>query len=53
MGMYFVTGVESASDNLKLGFTVAWTVINLVVVIGGLTRIRRARRSRSSDRRPY
>lgn len=43
---YFGAGIERASDSLKVAFTVVWTVINLVVVIRGLTRIRTARVNR-------
>jgi hypothetical protein len=43
IGVYFAAGIERASDSVKIGFTVIWTLINLVVVIRGLTRIRRAR----------
>lgn len=44
---YFGAGIERASDGMKLGFTVVWTVINLAVVVRGLTRIRSARGGRS------
>jgi hypothetical protein len=40
---YFVAGVEHASDPAKLAFTVIWTVLTLLVVLRGLTRIRKAR----------
>ena len=48
---YFLGGVERASDPLKLGFTVVWTVITLAVVLRGLTRIRTARLNRAGSRR--
>lgn len=48
IAVYFGAGIERASDSAKLVFTVVWTVINLVVVLRGLTRIRSARMSRSS-----
>ena len=43
---YFWTGIERASDGVKIAFTVVWTVITLAVVIRGLTRIRTARVNR-------
>lgn len=43
IAVYFGAGIERASDGMKLGFTVVWTVINLAVVVRGLTRIRSAR----------
>ncbi len=47
LGTYFLAGIERASDGVKLGFTVIWTVANLVVVIRGLGRIRSARLNRT------
>jgi len=43
IAVYFGAGIEWASDSMKIAFTVVWTVINLAVVIRGLTRIRSAR----------
>jgi len=43
IAVYFGAGIERGSDRVKIAFTVVWTVINLVVVIRGLTRIRSAR----------
>ena len=40
---YFLGGIDRSSDQLKLLFTVAWTVITLVIVLRGLLRIRQAR----------
>jgi hypothetical protein len=40
---YFLGGIDRSSDQIKLLFTVFWTVITLVVVLRGLLRIRRAR----------
>ena len=40
---YFRGGVWHASDAGKLGFTAVWTIATLVIVVGGLTRLRRAR----------
>ena len=48
IAVYFGAGIQRASDSVKLGFTVVWTAINLVVVIRGLTRIRSARVNRPS-----
>lgn len=46
IAVYFGAGIERSSDSLKLTFTVVWTVINLAVVIRGLTRLRSARVNR-------
>lgn len=46
IALYFLAGIERASDSVKIGFTVVWTVITLAVVIRGLTRIRSARVNR-------
>lgn len=46
IAVYFGAGIQRASDGVKLSFTVVWTVINLAVVIRGLTRIRSARVNR-------
>lgn len=46
IAVYFGAGIERASDGLKIAFTVVWTVINLAVVIRGLSRIRSARVNR-------
>lgn len=43
IAVYFGAGIERASDSMKIAFTVVWTVINLAVVIRGLTRLRSAR----------
>jgi hypothetical protein len=43
IAVYFGAGIERSSDSVKIGFTVIWTVVNLAVVIRGLTRIRSAR----------
>ena len=40
---YFLGGIDRSSGQMKLLFTVVWTVITLVVVLRGLLRIRRAR----------
>jgi len=40
---YFLGGIDRSSDQMKLLFTVVWTVITLVVVLRGLLRIRQAR----------
>lgn len=46
IAVYFGAGIERAPDGVKIGFTVLWTVMNLAVVIRGLTRIRTARVNR-------
>ena len=40
---YILGGIDRSTDQMKLLFTVVWTVITLVVVLRGLLRIRRAR----------
>ena len=40
---YFMAGVERVSDGNKLLYTAVWTGVTLLVVLRGLTRIRRAR----------
>jgi hypothetical protein len=40
---YFLAGIGRATDGAKLAFTAVWTVATLLVVVRGLTRIRRAR----------
>ena len=40
---YFRGGIWDASDTGKLVFTAVWTLATLVIVVGGLARIRRAR----------
>jgi hypothetical protein len=40
---YFLGELRTLSDPAKLAFTVVWTVVTLVVVIRGLSRIRKAR----------
>jgi hypothetical protein len=47
---YFLTRVRSASDAVKLGFTVLWTLATLAVVVRGLTRLRKARLQIPSSR---
>jgi putative Mn2+ efflux pump MntP len=46
IGVYFGAEIERASDSVKIAFTVIWTVVNLAVVVRGLTRIRGARVNR-------
>jgi hypothetical protein len=40
---YFMGGIWDASDPGKLVFTAVWTLATLAIVVGGLSRIRRAR----------
>ena len=47
VGTYFLAGLGSASDTVKLGFTAVWTMVTLGVVLRGLSRIRRVRLDRS------
>jgi hypothetical protein len=46
IAVYFLAGIERAADNVKIAFTLVWTVSTLAVVIRGLARIRNARLSR-------
>jgi hypothetical protein len=43
VAVYFLGRLRSASDPVKVGYTVLWTLATLGVVIRGLTRLRRAR----------
>lgn len=43
VGGYFAGGIVRASSAVKLGFTAAWTLITMVVVLRGLSRIRSIR----------
>jgi hypothetical protein len=40
---YFLGDIDRSSSQIKLFFTIVWTVITLLVVLRGLLRIRRAR----------
>lgn len=40
---YFLGGIDRSSDQMKLLFTVGWTLITLVIVLRGLLRIRQGR----------
>ena len=40
---YFAAGLVHASAAAKLGYTAVWTLVTLVVVLRGLTRIRALR----------
>lgn len=43
IGGYFAAGLVRASTAAKLGYTAAWTLVTMVVVLRGLTRIRAIR----------
>ena len=43
IGAYFLAGLRHAAPETRLAFTVLWMVATLLVVLVGLTRIRRAR----------
>jgi hypothetical protein len=45
---YFLFHLNAAGDPAKLGYTAAWTVVTLLAVLRGLTRIRSLRRHRGS-----
>jgi membrane protein DedA with SNARE-associated domain len=40
---YFLGSIDRSSDQMKLLFTILWTVVTLVVVLRGLLRIRKTR----------
>ena len=40
---YVIAGLASATANLALGYTIAWTGVTLAVVLRGLGRVRAAR----------
>jgi hypothetical protein len=44
IGGYFLFRLAAAADPVKIGYTAAWTVVTLLVVLRGLTRIRSLRR---------
>jgi hypothetical protein len=46
IGGYFLAGIQRAADDVKIGFTLVWTLSTLAVVIRGLARIRTARLTR-------
>ena len=41
---YFLLHLDAAGDPAKLGYTAAWTVVTLLVVLRALARIRSLRR---------
>jgi hypothetical protein len=41
---YFLLRLDAAGDRAKIGYTGAWTVATLLLVVRGLTRIRSLRR---------
>lgn len=43
---YFLGGVARRPPGFKLGYTAAWTLVTLLVVLRGLTRVRAERRRR-------
>jgi hypothetical protein len=43
IGGYFAAGLVRASAAMKLGYTVVWTLVTMVVVLRGLSRIRAIR----------
>ena len=43
IGAYYVAGIGRAAPGTRLAFTVVWMLATLLVVLVGLTRIRRAR----------
>jgi hypothetical protein len=40
---YFLADVRNTTDTTKVAFTAVWTLVTLVVVLRGLSRIRRVR----------
>lgn len=49
IAVYFLTQLRHAAGDVKLAFTVVWTLVTLAVVIRGLSRIRSARVHRKSS----
>jgi hypothetical protein len=43
IGAYFAVGLVHASTAAKVGFTVIWTLITMIIVLRGLSRIRAMR----------
>lgn len=43
VAVYYAAGVGSAAPDVRVGYTVAWTVAALAVVLRSLARIRSAR----------
>jgi hypothetical protein len=43
IGAYFVLGVGHASSGVKIGFTILWTAVILLVVLRSLARVRAER----------
>jgi hypothetical protein len=41
---YFLMHLDAAGDPAKIGYTAGWTVVTLLVVLRGLTRMRSLRR---------
>lgn len=48
IAIYFLARLPQASSQIKVGFTVVWTLATLVVVVRGLSRMRSARVHRKS-----
>ena len=46
---YFVFHLYAASGGAKIGYTAAWTVVTLLVVLRGLARIRALRARGGGD----
>ena len=53
IGSYYLVGMETRSAGVRLGFTIAWVVATLAVVVPRLQRIRghRTRLRRTTERR--
>jgi len=43
IGVYYVAGMARAAPEIRMIFTAVWMLASLLVVLTGLTRIRRAR----------
>jgi hypothetical protein len=41
---YFLMHLDAAGDPAKIGYTAGWTVVTLLVILRGLTRMRSLRR---------
>jgi hypothetical protein len=43
IGVHYAAGLRTASGDVRVGYTVLWTAVTLVVALRGLRRIRAAR----------
>lgn len=43
IAVYFILGLAASGDRVRLGYTILWTALTLLVVLRALARIRAAR----------